>query len=94
MRLILILLLVLLATTGDAEVPDWDEAAYQTAQQLFPYAGFVAKVRYPNSATWTYEFYRIELFGRPLLLSRGSSWQEMFDRFSEQQRRPLPLPMK
>ena len=82
-------------TTTHAEAVDshyWDNQAYQLAQAYFPNAGFVVKVRYPLRDYWTYEIYRIEFFGRPLLVASGRTWGEAFRNLDELRRRPLPPP--
>ena len=73
-----VLAMVLNLTADAAQFFVDDEAAYAMISERFPFQGYTARVHLPNESGWLYEVGRIDLFGRRLMLGRGSSWESAF----------------
>lgn len=92
-HIVLLGVLVLALTlniTGESVNPD--EQAAQAIEAIYPYLGFVQKVKVAGVDGWVYEVGRVEFFGRRLVLGRGASWEAAFAELNESIKARVALP--
>jgi hypothetical protein len=69
-----------------------NDLASAEMERRYPGTGFVVVAKYPHAREWSYELYRYEFFGRPLLMAKGKSWAEAFQNLDDLLKRPRPVP--